>query len=213
MTEPETTPNSIIFTVPSNATIHIRRWQQEVNRELIAAQLARNGETFVTRLGRRHTLTTITELPELGEAEPYAGDFGGMYTFAFVPQSDSFELQVMAAAALFKRVGVDTVPPLVLQLPRASVIFMVRTPLYNRDWSDPQLNREEDEAFVHEVTLAELEFPIDGTMYERLCAWGWDRLQIEAYRYVFVPLSVGCELAVEHLPSGQKVHLTEDVGW
>ena len=84
---------------------------------------------------------------------------------------------------------------------------------HDRDyWASPKLTAEGDN-FIHEVSRDELEFFVDGEMYERLAAWGWDCLQVEAYSYRFIPHSVGCEIVVKHLPSGQEVHLTEDVGW
>ncbi len=204
--------NSIIFTVPPAAATRIRGWQQVVNLRLIAAQIAKEGRAFVTRLGKNHG-ATISELPALGQAEPYVGDFGGLYTFVFSPTSDSCELEVRAAVGAFVMAGIDTIPPLEITLSKEVASLTTSVPPYEQEWSDPRLNRDEDTAFVHEVSLDELEFLIDGTMYERLVAWGWDPLQIEAYRYVFVPLSVGCELLVEHRPSEQKVHLTQDVGW
>ncbi len=205
--------NSIVFTVPPAPTELIRQWQQVVNRSVIAGHLTRQGEALVTRLGHQEGLLTITELPALGEAEPYVGDFGGLYTFAFSPTSDSCELHVSAAPAAFTRAAMEVMPPLDLHLPKDVMALTTRVPWDDLDWSDPQLNRDEDTAFVHEVSLAVLEFPIDGTMYEGLVGWGWDSWQVEAYRYLFIPLSVGCELAVEHRPSGQRIHLTADVGW
>ncbi len=205
--------NSSVFTVPPDATKQIRRWQQVVNRHVIAGHLARDGETFVTRPGQEEGLITITELPALGEAEPYVGDFGGLYSFTFSPTSDGCDLHVTAAPGAFTKAGITVMPPLEIHLPKEVVSLTMRVPWHDLDWSGPRLNRDEDTSFVHEVSSDVLEFPIDGTMYARLVAWGWDSWQVEAYRYVFVPLSVGCEMAVEHRPSEQRVHLTEDVGW
>ncbi len=205
--------NSIVFTVPPAATAQIRRYQQEVNQQLIAGEIAQKGKARVTRLGQNDRVTTVSYVPVLGEAEPLVGDFGGLYTFTFGPSSTSCVLEVTAAEIAFKRVGIAPASPLKIELSGETVASGMRTPRHELDWSGPELNSDEDLYFVHEVTLDELEFPIDGTMYQRLVDWGWDPLQFEAYHYIFVPLSVGCEMAVVHLPSEQEVHLTKDVGW
>ncbi len=205
--------NSMVFMVPHDATAQIRPWQQSVNHHLIAGHLARTGEADVTRLGQQGGWMTITELPALGEAEPYVGDFGGLYTFTFSPSTRGCDLQVTAAPAAFKWASTDALAPLDIQLPPEVVVLTTRVPRCALDWSGPELNQDEDRSFVHEISLDELEFPIDGTMYVRLVAWGWDSAQVEAYRYRFIPLSVGCEMVVEHRPSGRHIHLTEDVCW
>src|SRR5207249_2647030 len=56
-------------------------------------------------------------------------------------------------------------------------------------------------------------FPIAGEDYDRLVAWGWTPARLTEYQYCFGPLSVGCEIMVEHPASGTSNHLTKDVGW
>jgi hypothetical protein len=59
----------------------------------------------------------------------------------------------------------------------------------------------------------EARFTIDDEMYDRLLAWGWTPARLTEYQYCFAPLSVGCEIMVEHPTSGMKNHLTKDVEW
>ena len=56
-------------------------------------------------------------------------------------------------------------------------------------------------------------FAIAGEDYNKLLAMGWLPERLEDYEYCFVPLSVGCDIAVEHLASGKRLHLTADVVW
>ena len=51
------------------------------------------------------------------------------------------------------------------------------------------------------------------SLYDKLLVWGWTSEQMTEYNYLFHPLSVGCEIMVEHPESGTKNHLTKDVGW
>ena len=39
------------------------------------------------------------------------------------------------------------------------------------------------------------------------------RAQIMTHRYRFLPLSVGCEVFVEDMSTGQTMHLSEGVAW
>ncbi len=212
MAVPHYSWNMIRFAVPRSAAAQIRRWQQDVNLRLIAGHLIAKGEAMVTRLGTEDDLITITYLPGLGEAEPYVGAFGGLYTFIFSPDSDGCALQVVAASPAFTWAAIDPVAPLDLYLPGRVVPTKGEEKQDGWDWSSPNLTADGDN-FVHEVSRDELEFFIDGEMYERLVAWGWECLEVEAYSYRFIPLSVGCEIAVKHLPTGREVHLTEGVGW
>jgi hypothetical protein len=45
-----------------------------------------------------------------------------------------------------------------------------------------------------------------------LVAWGWRPERLAECNYLFDPLSVGCEIMVEHPAAGTKNHLTKDVG-
>jgi len=204
--------NTLLFTVPHDAAVQLRRWQQAVNLRLIAGQLAIKGEADVLLRGDPHGFSVITELPAPGEADPMIGTCGGIYTYRFIPHSDGCDLQIVAAPVAFQWVAIEPTEPLQLWLPGDVVTMLRSVPPHGLEWSSPRLTADGDD-FVHEVSADELEFPIDGQMYERLVAWGWDPLQIEAYAYRFIPLSVGCEMAVKHLPSEREIHLTEGVGW
>ena len=212
MAVPHYSWNMIHFTVPRSATATIRKWQQEVNLRLIAGQIAVKGEAHVALRGDDSGSSFITELPSPGEADPLIGTFGGIYTFIFSPDSDGCSLQVVAAPVAFEWSAIEPTAPLELYLP-GKVVPTKGGEEHDRDyWASPKLTAEGDN-FIHEVSRDELEFFVDGEMYERLAAWGWDCLQVEAYSYRFIPLSVGCEIVVKHLPSDREVHLTEDVGW
>jgi hypothetical protein len=40
----------------------------------------------------------------------------------------------------------------------------------------------------------------------------WNRFAIACTKYLFVPLSLGCEIAVEEIATGAQTHLLTDVG-
>ena len=77
----------IYFAVPRTVTAQARAWQLAANQRLIKAQIEQRGRAIVIRYRQHRMLRQIDVVPELGEAEPWFGDFGGGYGFTFEPQS------------------------------------------------------------------------------------------------------------------------------
>lgn len=199
--------NSIVFTVPSSPAAELRHWQQQANLRLMAGQIARRGEAHVVLRGEFDS-SDIMELPAPGKADPMLGTSGGHFTYVFSPQNNTCILQVRVSPAALSFVGIEQIAPLELRLPVESVALRNTTPRYGHDWSGAELTVEGD-TFTHEISREEPEFPINGTMYQRLVDWGWDPLQVEAYTYIFVPTTIGCAIVARHVASGREIYLTE----
>ena len=194
--------NSIVFTVPREQALELRHWQQQANLRLIAGQIAKNGEAHVM-LRSETGFHYLTELPAPGEADPMLGTSGGHFAYMFSPQGEFCGFHVRISPAALSFVGIEHIAPLELQLPAENVAVKNTTPRFGHDWSGPRLTEEGDH-FTHEVSLDEPVFPINGTMYQRLLEWGWDRLQVEAYSYIFVPTTIGHTLLARHI-SGRQI--------
>lgn len=191
---------------------HIRAWQQQLNLELIRRQLAQNKRAVVIRFRNSHRLQAITEEPALGEAEPWYGEIGGLYSYTFIPRLNDCDLVVemtdrgAITAETFSK-------PLSLVVRQAATIDQVYEVEQQQHtlWLRPDI--WEEGTSLHEVSGGELCFWIDGEIYKRLISFGWSRQQIHVYRYQFTPLTVGCDIVVNHITSGHMFHLTRHIDW
>lgn len=73
-----------------------RAWRLQADHDYLRVQLERQGRATVVRLGERRRLLTITELPELGDADPFYGTFGGGFPFCLRPTRYDCRLVVEA---------------------------------------------------------------------------------------------------------------------
>ena len=198
----------IYFAVPQTVTAQARAWQLAANQMLIKGQIEKRGQAIVIRYREHNMLRQIDFTPELGEAEPWFGDFGGGYAFLFEPQNHGCILTIECLANGNPRFGGVEVEPFKMLLPIMPVVQPMRSE--QERWFRPRIVGENARS---EISVPKLEFWIDGEMYEKLLASGWDEAQLWQHRYRFLPLSVGCEVYVVHLNSGKLMHLTKGMEW
>jgi hypothetical protein len=182
----------MVFTIPAAVAAKIQRWKLHADQAWLREQLDEYGEVMVVRLGDTFGLHTITELPEPGVATPFYGDFGGGFPYVFAASKNSWLLRVDAPVAVAPfTVELDDLAG----LEEASKAEVAEGILYDQPDSGNWC------------------FGIAGEFLTRLRDWGWDKGVLRAYRYTFVPLSVGCIARVTDEVSGEMIDLTEDVQW
>jgi len=187
-------------------------WRHDIDLQLIQFQLDHGGEALVIMFVPEYGMHRITELPSPGTARPHASSFGGGYEYCFLYSSTGWTLRVTnTTQRSFRFEHLTPIPPLLIE-DTAEVRVGLR-PSEGVRWTSASGLQDDSDSIPIDRTATEARFTIDGEMYERLLAEGWTPEKMTAYEYRFIPLSVGCEIMVEHPASGTKNHLTKDVGW
>ncbi len=204
-----TTFSRIIFQLSGPSLAQVIQWQQARDLGVIQHQLETKGAVMTIRYGPTHYrgLQPCRELPHPGEAVPYYGEIGDAYSFRFQPEAGGCYLRVVNGAGGKVFWHPEPFSPLELHLPHPIQIDQgppgprwlgLEWPWWH-NWPNNQVD--------------ELRFEIDHKYCRRLLEWGWDARRPENYEYCFFPTSVGCEILVKDLASGEENHLTRDVCW
>ncbi len=198
------------FTISEIASERIQAWQQQLNQEIIRRQIARSGRAIVIRFRDERRLQQLTEVPGLGEGEPWYGEIGGMYTYTFKPELRSCDVQVdMTDRGI---AGADSLPVATSLNLRTSAALELVTNVEQAQqprWLRPEIWGAG--TGLHELSGAQPCFWIDADIYRRLVALGRNWQHARTFRYRFTPLTVGCDIAVQHVPSGHALHLTRHI--
>ncbi|HEX5692889.1 MAG TPA: hypothetical protein VFX76_22915 [Roseiflexaceae bacterium] len=185
-------------------------WRQNTDVEVMRAQIADLGRAMVIRLHGKNMLKAIADLPDPGEAEPYYGSFGGGYQYRFNYGEQGWLLQVENLAHRSFRSGLqEPLPALLLDDPANVRVHALPESPSGMKYSGARGLRSNGDYEQAEQAF----FSIHEEMYAKLAEWGWTPARIAQYAYIFVPLSVGCEILVEHLATHAQIHLTKDIGW
>ncbi len=198
------------FTIDEISGERIQAWQQQLNQEIIRRQIARSGRAIVIRFRDQHGLQQLTEVPRPGEAEPWYGEIGGMYTYTFKPELRGCDVQVDmtdrgTAGADSLRVATSLNLRTSAALELVTNVQQVQQPR----WRRPEIWGAGTS--LHELSGAQPRFWIDADIYRRLVVLGWSWQQARTFRYRFTPLTVGCDIVVQHVPSGHALHLTRHI--
>lgn len=203
---------ALVVQITGDAYRHMINWRNEVDLQLIQFELDDNGQALVITLVPEFHMRRITELPAPGTARPHVGSFGGGYEYCFLPSSSGWTVKVTnLTQRSFRFEHITPISPLVIE--DSAEAYVSLRPSEGGHWSTAHGLQDDSESMTIDRTATEAQFTIDDEMYERLIAWGWTSDRLTEYQYCFVPLSVGCEIMVEHPASGTKNHLTKDVGW
>jgi hypothetical protein len=205
-----TSTECVIAQVTGEAYRALMAWRDEADLQVLRAQIAHRGKARVVRLGTEHVFTDITELPRPGEAEPFYGTFGGGYEYWFLHGPVGWMLRVENKSRPTVRFGpIEPIPPILLDDSTAVRVDVRRTLPEGVSWAGP--GGLVDHRNTEDIGMGI--FSIDGEMYDLLHASSWTPARLTQYKYLFIPLSVGCEIVVEDAVSGAQVHLTKDAGW
>ena len=202
-------PSRIIFQLSGQSLQQVIEWQQALDLKVMQYQIETNGSTLVVRHKQKdiRPLQPIVELPKPGEAIPWYGDIGDVYSYCFQPEAAGCFLRVVNSAGGRVLWHPDPFPPLELHLlhPVQVEKELSRPRWFGLDWGW-WYNWPENQ-------VDELRFEIDQKFCQDLVEWGWDDRRVENYEYQFIPTSVGCEILVRDIATGEEIHLTRDVCW
>lgn len=204
------TKTALIFEIHGDAYHHMIEWRNDVDLQLIQTAINRSGRARIIWLDRQPRMDQVTELPAPGTARPHSGSFGGGYEYCFFHTPAGWMLRVTNRVQNTFFFPVQTpIPSLVIN--ETDAISMTIQEVDDKAWLGPRGLM--DDSSSDRTPTDRAGFPIEGEMYERLIAEGWDSLFLKEYEYCFFPLSVGCEIVVKHPGSGSNIHVTKDVGW
>jgi hypothetical protein len=206
------TKPALIAQITGEAYHHMLDWRNEVDLTLIQAELDNTGEALVITLEPDFGMEVVTTLPAPGTARPHSSPFGGGFEYCFFHTPAGWMLKVTnTTQRSFRFEHITPIPPLVID--DSSGVNVALQPAEDM-WWDIVCGLQDDSGDMPiDRTAAAAQFSIKGEMYERLLNWGWTPEQLTTYQYSFLPLSVGCEVMVDHPGSGRRNHLTEDVCW
>lgn len=204
------TKPALIAQITGEAYQHMLDWRNEIDSQLIQFQLDHYGASVVIIFTPKIDMRRITELPALGTARAHTSSFGGGYEFCFLHGSVGWMLSVTnTTQRSFRFEGIAPIPPLLID-DTTAISIVVRQFEDVRRLAPAGLM---DDSSSDRTPTDRATFPIAGEDFDKLVAWGWTRERLTEYQYGFIPLSVGCEIMVEHPASGTKNRLTKDVGW
>lgn len=209
------TKSALIADIRGEAYRHMLEWRYEVDNKIIQNQIDTKGNALVIVYGPAlgiggHRMQQVTELPAPGTARPHCGAFGGGYDYCFLHTPAGWMLRMTNLVQDTVRFGLTKkVPPLLID-DTAAISVNVRQIDDVRRLGPTGLM---DDSCSDRTPTDRAIFPIGGEFYDLLLAWEWTPERVTEYTYRFGPLSVGCEILVEHPASGTNNHLTRDVGW
>jgi hypothetical protein len=201
---------ALIAQITGEAYRHMLDWRYELDSKIIQEQLDRNGKALVIAYDPQPGFAHVTELPAPGTARPHSGAFGGGYEYSFLHTPAGWMLRVTNFVQDSIRFGLTKKVPLLLIDDTTAISVTVRQFEDIRGLAPTGLM---DDSNSDRTPTDRASFPIAGEDFDKLVAWSWTPARLTKYQYCFAPLSVGCEIMVEHPASGTKNHLTKDVGW
>jgi hypothetical protein len=208
-----TVQTSLLFTLQGDSYRQMMQWRQQIDLEVLRHQIEIRGQALVTRLGDQFGVQKVSSLPELGEADPYYGAYGGAYRFTFHPLSGprtgplsaeqsmpltgplpiGCELEVFNQMGGFAFFYPHRIDPLRLFLPNPPSLSRQSNghsrPLNNPTGSFASFTSENPET-------GEMRFQITAPLYAALTQWGWYGRSFSAYDFIFIPTSSGCLVRV-----------------
>lgn len=220
------------FIVAGEAYRQVREWQAATDQAVIRAWLewrrlaqvwlAAGGKPAGGKQAGPRRVETVRQLPEPGQAEPFYGPQGGGYRFTFSGCSEALACRLQVDNTAMERMAAKGPPvagytPLALETGGAGDMEASNagdTPTEGAgdvlDLDDPQVRRRLKAALEGgRQTASEIRFVIDAELLKKLAAWPrWGR-PLDAYAFIFRPLSTGTEVQVRLVETGETVKLSE----
>jgi hypothetical protein len=199
---PMTPTPGILFRIDATTSHQIREWIEELDWQYIKQRIQRIGRCMVAKIhrspgeGRIHFLETVPEQP--GAYRPITADVGGETTYRFCPQHNTVALHVQVR---YRISGIAEHP--------------VRAMTLNQPIENQVVADDYDILYINNALFKDGEnfFGFTGEFFDILRAWERYSENVTEFEFEFQPLSIGCEVSVIHIESGDRLHVTADVNW
>lgn len=213
---------SLLFILQGDAYRQVKRWQQQIDLDILRYQIENRGQALVTHLGNKIGVQKISRLPAPGEAEPYYGAYGGAYRYTFHalsgpktgplsaeqtmpltgPLPIGCELEVYNQMGGFAFYYPQRIDALRLFFPEPPSILRVSNG-HTRPLISPAV-------IVDCPKDNQKLFHITAPLYSMLTQWGWYGRSLSAYDFIFIPTSTGCLVRVRMRERGVILELTKE---
>jgi hypothetical protein len=216
----------LAFHIAGEAYRQVLRYRQEMDLRIIQDHLNRKGSAVVSRLKGEDMLGQIHEVPGLGEAVPWYGDFSTGYKFSVQPLEQNCRLRVENTSVPTEAAGLRERPALDLNLPdclRWSTFEEAELALLARyDAQTSALVRGIHQgrglpnagfAFQDDEAGEEIVLRVTPDLLPILENWEFFGSPLSEYEFSFEPLTVGTQVWVRHLGSGNQIDLTGGIDW
>ena len=197
----------LIFRIAGEAYQQVCEYRRQMDFRVICNQFERVGSAMIVSLKGQPAFGSISELPVLGEAVPWYGDVGTGYTFLLRPSPEGCSLKVENVASGHILLCRETLPSLELNLPESILLKQ------SADEADQGLLRHVGYAYSEDETGREILLSVTPDIYPRLAAWPRYGEPLTHYEFDFHPISVGNQIYVQHMESGEVIDLTEGIEW
>lgn len=190
----------LLFRCSGEAYQHVSAWQMTINQEILRYQVETRGHALV-RASNGNAIK-ITQVPALGEREPYYGAIGGAYRYTFhpieTPENPGCELQVFHQMAGFAYFYPHRLEPLVLRLPDSPQTLSPHGPKRTSSMKIKTTGR---------LGRGEARFLIPETALTELMGWAWFGRSLSAYDFIFTPTTGRCLIRVRARSSDAFINL------
>jgi len=192
----------ILFRIDPETSSQIRAWIEELDWQYIKERIERTGRCMVKKIHRKPSdryISLIDTMPEQpGIYRPQTADVGGETVYRFCPQTDTVELNTQVLYVI----------PNVAERPVRS-ITLAQPPEHQLEAGDFDI------LYIKEIRFGDCEnlFGFTGEYFDIFRAWERYSPNVEDFEFVFQPLTIGCEVLVIHVASGERLHLTANVDW
>ena len=193
----------ILFRCSGEAFQHVSAWQMTINQEILRYQVETRGHALVR--ASNGGAIKITEVPALGEREPYYGVVGGAYRYTFHPiETTDFsgcELEVFNQMAGFAYFYPHRLDPLILRVPEPPELLLP---------GGPKRTASLRMKTTGLLRAGEARFLIPNSAMGALAGWPWYGRSLSAYDFIFTPTANHCLIRVRARSSDAYIDLVRE---
>jgi hypothetical protein len=197
------TSAGILFRFSGEAFQHVSAWQMTINQEILRYQVETRGHALVR--ASNGGAIKITEVPALGEREPYYGIIGGAYRYTFHPiETADFsgcELEVFNQMAGFAYFYPHRLDPLILRVPEPPELLLPGGPKRTASLRIKTTGL---------LRAGEARFIIPDSAMSALAGWPWYGRNLSAYDFIFTPTANHCLIRVRARSSDAFIDLVRE---
>ncbi len=202
--------NALIFTISGENYRKVIQYRQATDHHIIQSQIKNKGHALITNLYGVHAFTTINEVPEVGAAVPWYGTLGGGYRYTFTLRTEGGQLALDNIASENALICPEILPSLELTLAAG---FFKQDTLEKPEPTNLFAIFNHWNLVDEHAAQEEMIFRITPDIYPRLINWTHWGKDINGYKFLFTPLSVGVEVIVHQEANGEEINLTADENW
>ncbi len=231
--------DELSFIVAGEAFRQVRAWQADCDQAVMRTNLEKRGIAQVVLLaggkrsadpaggyqpggshpaGKQQSVETVRKMPAPGQALPFYGPRGGGYRYTFagctVEAAQVLACRLQVENTALERLKAAGYAPLELAVEDAAQNGGAAAPGTTAgealDLDDPQVVRKLKAALEGAGRqVNQLRFVIDAELLKKLAAWPrWGKAYSD-YAFIFRPWSIGTEIRLRHVPSGEMITLSE----